>query len=67
MGLFLLLSLLVAGVIVLAVVGNTAEYVSAVYFARQDQMGLAISITVGSTIQIALLVAPLLVIVSAFR
>ncbi|MEP7361352.1 MAG: calcium/proton exchanger [Chloroflexota bacterium] len=54
------------GVIVLAVVGNTAEYVSAVYFARQDQMGLAISITVGSTIQIALLVAPLLVIVSAF-
>jgi Ca2+:H+ antiporter len=29
-------------------------------------MGLAVSITVGSTIQIALLVAPLLVIVSAF-
>jgi len=46
------------------VIGNAAEYVSAVYFARQDQMGLAVSITVGSTIQIALLVAPLLVIIS---
>jgi Ca2+:H+ antiporter len=53
------------GVIVLAVVGNAAEYVSAIYFARRDQLGLAISITVGSTIQIALLAAPLLVIVSA--
>lgn len=60
------LSELFLGVIVLAVIGNAAEYVSAVYFARQDQMGLAISITVGSTIQIALLAAPLLVIVSAF-
>lgn len=54
------------GVIVLAIVGNAAEYVAAIYFARQDQMGLAFSITVGSTIQIALLVAPLLVIVSHF-
>jgi Ca2+:H+ antiporter len=53
------------GVILLAVIGNAAEYVSAVYFARRDQIGLAISITVGSTIQIALLAAPLLVIVSA--
>ena len=53
------------GIILLAVVGNAAEYVSAIYFARQDQMGLAVSITVGSTIQISLLVAPVLVIVSA--
>ncbi|MEO8681349.1 MAG: calcium/proton exchanger [Vicinamibacterales bacterium] len=53
------------GVILLAVIGNAAEYVSAMYFARQNQMELAISITVGSTIQIALLAAPLLVIVSA--
>lgn len=53
------------GVILLAVIGNAAEYVSAMYFARRDQMGLAISITVGSTIQIALLAAPLLVLVSA--
>jgi Ca2+:H+ antiporter len=53
------------GIILLAVIGNAAEYVSAMYFARQNQMGLAVSITVGSTIQISLLVAPLLVIVSA--
>ena len=52
------------GITVLAVVGNAAEYISAVYFARRNRMGLVMSITVGSTIQIALLVAPLLVIVS---
>ena len=52
------------GITVLAVVGNAAEYISAVYFARKDRMGLVMSITVGSTIQIALLVAPLLVIAS---
>jgi Ca2+:H+ antiporter len=52
------------GVIVLAIVGNAAEYVSAVYFARRGRMGLVMSITVGSTIQVALLVAPVLVIVS---
>ena len=52
------------GITVLAVVGNAAEYISAVYFARRDRMGLVVSITVGSTIQIALLVAPLLVILS---
>jgi Ca2+:H+ antiporter len=52
------------GVIVLAVVGNAAEYFSSVYFARQGRMGLVASITVGSTIQVALLVAPVLVLVS---
>ena len=52
------------GVIVLAIVGNAAEYISAVYFARRGQMGLVIGITVGSTIQIGMLVAPLLVIIS---
>ena len=54
------------GITVLAVVGNAAEYVSAVHFARQNRMGLVMTITVGSTIQIALLVAPLLVITSWF-
>ena len=52
------------GITVLAVVGNAAEYISAAYFARKDRMGLVMAITVGSTIQIALLVAPLLVIAS---
>lgn len=54
------------GVIVLAVVGNVSEYLAAVYFARQDQMTVAMSITIGSTLQIALLVAPLLVLISYF-
>jgi Ca2+:H+ antiporter len=54
------------GVIVLAVVGNAAEYVAAIYFARKDQMSLVMSITVGSTIQVGLLVAPILVLVSHF-
>jgi Ca2+:H+ antiporter len=54
------------GIIVLAVVGNIAEYISAVYFARKDRMGLVITITAGSTIQVALLTAPVLVIASQF-
>lgn len=58
------LSTFFLGIIVLAVVGNAAEYISAVYFARRDQMGLVVTITVGSTIQIALFTAPLLVLIS---
>jgi Ca2+:H+ antiporter len=58
------LSTFFLGVIVLAVVGNAAEYVSAIYFARRDQMDLVVSITVGSSIQVALLVAPVVVLVS---
>jgi Ca2+:H+ antiporter len=50
------------GVTVLAVIGNAAEYFSAVYFARQGHMGLVMTTTVGSTIQVALLVAPILVL-----
>ncbi|MEP7380478.1 MAG: calcium/proton exchanger [Gemmatimonadota bacterium] len=52
------------GIIVLAVIGNAAEYVSAVYFARQNRMSLVMGITVGSSIQVALFVAPLLVLIS---
>jgi Ca2+:H+ antiporter len=52
------------GITVLAVVGNAAEYISAVYFARRNQMGMVMTITAGSSIQVALLVAPVLVIAS---
>lgn len=45
-------------------IGNASEYVSAVYFARKDRMSLVKGITVGSSIQIALFVAPLLVLIS---
>jgi Ca2+:H+ antiporter len=58
------ISIFFLGVIVLALVGNVAEYVSAIYFARQDKMSMSMSITVGATIQVALFVAPVLVLVS---
>ena len=54
------------GIVVLAVIGNAAEYAAAVYFARQDRMTLVMGITVGSSIQVALLVAPILVLLSFF-
>ena len=52
------------GVIVVAIIGNAAEHSTAVLVARKDQMDLAMSIAIGSSIQIALLVAPVLVLVS---
>ena len=60
------LSTVFVGVIVLAVVGTASDLFAAVYFARQDRMGLTMSICIGSTIQVALVVAPLLVILSWF-
>jgi Ca2+:H+ antiporter len=50
-----------AGVIVLALAGNTAQLFNAVRFAAQNKMDLALSITVGASTQVALFVAPLLV------
>jgi Ca2+:H+ antiporter len=58
------LSTFFLGVIVLGVIGNAAEYISAAYFARRDRMDLALTITVGSSIQVALFTAPVLVLVS---
>ncbi len=52
------------GVIVLALVGTAADLFAAIWFARQDRMGLVMSICIGSAIQVALVVAPLLVILS---
>jgi Ca2+:H+ antiporter len=57
---------LFVGVVVLAIVGNAAEHASAVQVARHDRMDLALGIAVGSSIQVALLVAPLLVVASRF-
>ncbi|MEO8727619.1 MAG: calcium/proton exchanger [Acidobacteriaceae bacterium] len=52
------------GVIVLAMIGNASDLISAIYFARQDRMGLVMGICVGSAVQVALLLAPVLVLVS---
>lgn len=54
------------GVIVVAVIGNAAEHSTAVLAAMKNKMELAFGVAVGSSIQIALLVAPLLVILSRF-
>ncbi len=58
------MSNLFVGVIVVAMIGNAAEHAGAVLMARRNQMDLAVVISIGSSVQIALLVAPLLVIAS---
>ncbi len=52
------------GVIVLALVGTVSDLFAAAWFARQDKMGLVMNICIGSAIQVALVIAPLLVIMS---
>jgi Ca2+:H+ antiporter len=54
------------GVIVVAIVGNAAEHSTALMVARKNRMDLALSIAIGSSIQIALFVAPVLVLISRF-
>ena len=54
------------GVIVVAVIGNAAEHSSAVSMALKNRMELSMGIAIGSSLQIALFVAPLLVILSHF-
>ena len=54
------------GVIVVAIIGNAAEHSTAVMVAMKNQMDLAMNIAIGSSIQIALFVAPLLVLASYF-
>ena len=58
------LSPMFLGVILLALVGTAGDLFAAVVFARQDRMTLAFGICVGSAIQVALVVAPLLVLLS---
>jgi Ca2+:H+ antiporter len=52
------------GVIVVAIVGNAAEHWVAVLVARKDKMDLAVNIAIGSSAQIALFAAPVLVLAS---
>ena len=57
---------LFTGVILLPLVGGAAEYVTAVRVASKDNMDLAVSIAMGSSLLVALLVAPVLVIIGYF-
>ena len=54
------------GVIFIAIIGNAAEHASAVTVAIKDKMDLTLQVAMGSATQIALFVAPLLVLVSRF-
>ncbi len=56
------LTTLFIGVIVVPIVGNAAEHATAVTVAMKDKMDLSVSVAVGSSMQIALFVAPVLVI-----
>lgn len=52
------------GVIIVAIVGNAAEHFSAITMAMKNRMDVAVEIAVGSTLQVAMFVAPILVIIS---
>jgi Ca2+:H+ antiporter len=52
------------GVVLLPIVGNAAEHATAVTMAAHNKMDICIGVAVGSSLQIALLVVPLLVVIS---
>ena len=52
------------GVIVVAIVGNAAEHSAAILMAMKDKMDLSVGIAIGSSLQIALFVAPVLIFLS---
>jgi Ca2+:H+ antiporter len=54
------------GIILVPIIGNVAEHLVAVQVAMKNQMDLSLSIALGSSLQIALFVAPLLVFISLF-
>jgi Ca2+:H+ antiporter len=56
------LTALFTGVIVVPIIGNAAEHATAVTVAMKNKMDLSVSVALGSSLQIALFVAPVLVI-----
>lgn len=57
---------LFTGVILLPLVGGAAEYVTAVGVAMKNNMDLSVSVAMGSSLLVALLIAPMLVLVGYF-
>ena len=55
---------LFVGAILVGIAGNAAEHLSAIRFARKDKMSLVLNTTIGSSLQVAMFVAPLLVFFS---
>jgi Ca2+:H+ antiporter len=60
------LNSLFVGLVILAIIGNAAEHSTAVALAVKNRMDLSLGIAIGSSIQIALFVAPILVVASFF-
>src|SRR6516165_10213983 len=60
------LSKVFVGVFVVAVMGNAVEHATAIFAAMKDRMDLSLSIAIGSSVQVALFVAPVLVLASLF-
>ncbi|MGA2412467.1 MAG: cation transporter, partial [Candidatus Binataceae bacterium] len=60
------LTQLFIGVVVIGLVGNAAEHTSAIVVAAKNQMDLALQISIGSATQIAMFVAPVLILISVF-
>lgn len=58
------LSELFVGAFLIAIVGNAAEHSAAIIMARKNKMGAAVEIAIGSSLQISLFVAPVLVLFS---
>lgn len=58
------LSELFVGAFLIAIVGNAAEHSAAIMLARKNKIGAAVEIAVGSSLQIALFVSPVLVLIS---
>jgi Ca2+:H+ antiporter len=54
------------GVIFVAIIGNAAEHTSAITMAIKNKMDLALQVSIGSATQIAMFVAPALVLISLF-
>jgi Ca2+:H+ antiporter len=52
------------GIVIIPIIGNVAEHLVAVQVAAKNQMELSLAISIGSSLQIALFVAPLIVFVS---
>ncbi|MBB6735870.1 calcium/proton exchanger [Cohnella zeiphila] len=60
------LSELFVGAFIVAIIGNAAEHSAAVMLALKNKIGAAVEIAVGSSLQIALFVAPVLIFISLF-
>lgn len=54
------------GIILIPIIGNAAEHSTAVIMARKDKMDVALEIAIGSSLQIILFVAPILIFLSLF-